>query len=173
MNARARSLIACARLLVGFGVALHASGAVAQELTLEPETPAVDPNAPVLVWEGRVITGFEVERERPSEEQGGTPVTDYGFFLDQARLSLEGEWKDLQLDISVEIGDAIRPKTSSAALRQPPYLRNAYLNYRVHKAFRIRAGRFKRPFSGLELTSTRDLPFRGRGLGNELIVEEG
>jgi len=166
MTARAPLLIACALLLASGGTA-------AQELTLEPQTPVADPDAPVLVWQGRVMTGFEVERERPSDEQGGPRVSDYGFFLDQARLSLEGEWKDLEFDVSVDLGDAIRPKTSSASFSQPPYLRNAYLNYRVHKAFRIRAGRFKRPFSALELTSSGDLPFRGRGLGNDLIVEEG
>jgi hypothetical protein len=143
----------------------------AQPAPVEPRAP-VDSDALVLAWQGRVITGFELERERPSEEQGGPRVDDYGFFLDQARLKLEGEWKDLELDVSVDLGDAIRPRTSSAAFKRPPYLRNAHLNYRVHKAFRIRAGRFKRPFSGLELTSSGVLPFRGRGLGNDLIVEE-
>lgn len=165
MSARATALLACALLT--------ASGAAAQELTVEPEPPAVDPDAPVLVWEARVMTGFQLEDERPSVEQGGGATTDYDFFLSQARLGLEGEWDDLSLDLSVNFADAIRPRTSSAALRRPPYLRNAYLEYRVHRAFRVRAGRFKRPFSALERTSSGNLPFRGRGLGNGLILEDG
>jgi len=162
-------LVACA----GVALALAATKARAQELVVEPEAPVVDPNAPKLLWSARVMTGFELERERPSSEQAGESVTDYGFFVDQARLSLEAEWKDLSLDVSADLADAIRPKTSSAAFNKPPYLRNAYLNYRAHKAFRIRAGRFKRPMSGLEMTSSGKLPFRGRGLTNELIVEDG
>lgn len=166
--ARLRAL-AAGLLIAALGVG-HAR---AQELTLEPETPPVDPDAPALTWQARVMTGFELQRERPSSEQTGERVTDYGFFLDQARLGLEGEWRELSIDVSADLGDAIRPKTSSAALSKPPYLRNAYLNYRAHKAFRIRAGRFKRPFSGLETTNSGDLPFRGRGLANDLIVQDG
>lgn len=152
---------------------LGAADARAQELSLEPATPPPEAEGPKLVWQGRVMTGFELSRERPSEEQNGERITDYGFFLDQARLSLEGEWDDLSIDISGDLGDAIRPKTSSSAFNKPPYLRNAYLNYRVNKAFRIRAGRFKRPMSALELTSSGDLPFRGRGLTNDLIIDDG
>lgn len=147
----------------------------AQEISLEPATPVEEavPAGPIFKWEGRVMTGFEHEHEHGSEEQGGEHATDYGFFLDQARLSLEAEWKELSVDVSADLADAIRPRTSSAAFNKPPYLRNAYLTYRAHKAFRIRAGRFKRPMSALELTSSGDLPFRGRGLANELILEDG
>jgi hypothetical protein len=174
MNGRAHrawrpraALLACGALS-----SLYAGRAAAQEMTLEPETPP-EPEGPKLLWEARVMPGFELERERPSEEQNGERVTDYGFFLDQARLSLEAEWDDLSLDVSGDLADAIRPSTSSAAFDKPPYLRNAYVSYRVHKAFRIRAGRFKRPMSALELTSSGGLPFRGRGLTNELIIEDG
>jgi hypothetical protein len=166
MKPRQALLLACAALFV-------ASGARAQEMTLEPATPEPAPEGPKVVWQGRVMTGFELEKSRPSSEQNGERVTDYGFFVDQARLSLEAEWDDLSIDISGDLADAIRPRTSSAAFNKPPYLRNAYLNYRVHKAFRVRAGRFKRPFSALELTSSGDLPFRGRGLANGLILEDG
>jgi hypothetical protein len=172
MSRRARGLWRAAACMVGLALG---SRALAQEISLEPATPVVDPAAdvPLLKWEARVMTGFELERERPSEEQGGDAQTDYGFFLNQARLKLKGEWKDLSFDISADLGDAIRPRTSSAAFNKPPYLRNAYVNYRVHKAFRVRAGRFKRPFSALEQTSTGELPFRGRGLSNDLIIEDG
>lgn len=173
MSVYAQRQLASAALLACAFVVSRGGIAYAQEMSLEPATPEPAPEGPVLKWEGRVMTGFELERARPSEEQNGERITDYGFFLDQARLSLEGEWKDLSIDVSGDLADAIRPKTSSAAFNKPPYLRNAYLSYRVHKAFRIRAGRFKRPMSGLELTSSGDLPFRGRGLANGLILEDG
>jgi len=173
MSARAHRLLVRAALLTCACTLSRPGQAHAQEISLEPATPEPVPQGPVMKWEARVMTGFELERERPSEDQNGERVTDYGFFLDQARLSLEAEWKDLSLDVSGDLADAIRPKTSSAAFNKPPYLRNAYLNYRVHKAFRIRVGRFKRPISGLEMTSSGDLPFRGRGLANGLILEDG
>ncbi len=127
-----------------------------------------------IVWrpEARVMTGFELQRERPSADQGGDATTDYGLFLDQARVGLEAEIDLLSVDVSADLADAIRPRTSASAFNKPPYLRNAYLNLKLHKAFRVRAGRFKRPFSRLELTSSGDLPFRGRGLSNGLIVED-
>lgn len=159
-------------LLVGCALML-AAGARAQEISLEPATPPPEQEGPTIVWTGRVMTGFQVERERPSADQNGDAETDYGFFLSQARLKLEAEWEGLEIDVSADIADAIRPKTSSAAFDRPPYLRNAHLTYRVHKALRIRAGRFKRPMSGFELTSSGKLPFRGRGLTNDLIIEDG
>jgi hypothetical protein len=165
MSLRAALLLACATALV-------AGSARAQELSLEPATPAPEPAGPTLVWQSRVMTGFELEKSRPSAEQGGEPETDYGFFLDQARLKLEAEWDDLSIDISGDLADAIRPKTSAGSFNRPPYVRNAHLTYRVHKAFRVRAGRFKRPMSGFELTSSGDLPFRGRGLTNDHIIED-
>lgn len=125
-----------------------------------------------FAWKARVITGFELERERPPAVLGGDTETDYGFFLDQARLELEAEYDRLQAEVGFDLGDAIRPTTSTGSFRDPPYLRDAFLNLRVKKYFRVRAGRFKRPYSRLELTSSGVLPFRGRGLLNDLIVED-
>jgi hypothetical protein len=134
--------------------------------------PAAEEPAIVLRPKARVMTGFEVEREHPSAAQGVDDATDYGMFLDQARVGLEVEIDKLELDVSADFADAIRPATNAAAYDRPPYIRNAHLSLRLHKAFRVRAGRFKRPFSGLELTSSGDLPIRGRGLANGLIVED-
>jgi len=171
MIARAQRAGLGALLLTGCAL-VCASTARAQQMSLEPATPAPEPPGPKVTWQARVMTGFELERERPSEDQAGEAETDYGFFLDQARLKVEAEWNDLEIDVSGDLGDAIRPRTSSAAFRRPPYLRNAHLTYRVHKALRIRAGRFKRPMSGFELTSSGDLPFRSRGLTNDMIIED-
>jgi hypothetical protein len=118
------------------------------------------------------MTGFELSRERPSGDQVGESTTDYGFFLDQARIELEAAYGRLDAEISFDLGDAIRPAYGES-LDSPPFLRDAFLNVRIKKALRVRAGRFKRPYSRLELISSGVLPFRGRGLTNELIVEEG
>jgi hypothetical protein len=118
------------------------------------------------------MTGFELERVRPAEAQGGRDTTDYGVFLDQARLELQAEAGMLSAEISADLADAIRPETSAAGFDQPPYLRDAYLNVRFAKAVRLRAGRFKRPYSRLELRSSGKLPIRGRGLSNSVIVED-
>jgi hypothetical protein len=117
------------------------------------------------------MTGFELERVRPSPSQGGPEVTDYGVFLDQARLELNLEYDLLQIELSADVADAIRPRTSTGAFDQPPYVRDAFLDLKLHKALRVRAGRFKRPYSRLELRSSGKLPVRGRGLTNDLIVE--
>ncbi len=130
------------------------------------------PTSLVFTWKSRVMTGFELTRERPADAQIGERSTDYGLFLDQARLQLEVEYGRVSTEISVDLGDAIRPGYGEG-LDSPPFLRDAYLNVRIKRAFRVRAGRFKRPYSRLELTSSGALPFRGRGLTNDLIVEDG
>jgi hypothetical protein len=119
------------------------------------------------------MAGFELVRVRPEPEQGGAEVTDYGMFLDQARLGLTVVYDRLTAEVSADLADAIRPSSSSSGFDRPPYLRDAYLDMRFHKALHVQAGRFKRPFSRLELRSPGNLPFRGRGLTNNLIVEDG
>jgi hypothetical protein len=145
---------------------------VAEPASSPTEPPTEPPPALTFTWNTRVMTGFELERERPPATIGGDSQTDYGFFLDQARLELEVEYDKLQAEVSFDLGDAIRPATSTGSFDDPPYLRDAFLNLRVKKYFRVRAGRFKRPYSRLELTSSGVLPFRGRGLLNGLIVED-
>jgi hypothetical protein len=141
---------------------------------LVPREPApVEEEVGLLLRpKARVMTGFEVERPHPSAAQGVDDTTDYGMFLDQARVGIEAEIDKLEIDVSADLADAMRPATNASSFNRPPYIRNAYLNLRLDKAFRVRAGRFKRPFSALERTSSGDLPFRGRGLINDLIVEE-
>lgn len=108
----------------------------------------------------RVISGWEYEDERPRGGQPGADQTDFGFFLQQARLGVEAEWgKTLELELEADFSSA-----------SP--LRDAYLNYRFARAMQLRVGRFKRPFSRLELVGAGRLPIRSRGLGNALIVED-
>ena len=50
-------------------------------------------------------------------------------------------------------------------------MRTATLEYRPLRALRLTVGRFKRPFSAIELESAIDLPVLDRGLWNELAVD--
>jgi hypothetical protein len=52
------------------------------------------------------------------------------------------------------------------------YLRDAFMNLRLKRAFQVRLGHFKRPMSALELRSAGDLQVRGRGLTNDLVIED-
>ncbi len=123
----------------------------------------------VVRWNARVMPGYELEREHPSDRQPGEDTDRYGVFLDQARLQLELERGMLDAELSADLADALRPELIPSS---PPYLRDAWLGARFTKALRLRAGHFKRPFSKLELTSSGVLPIRGRGLTNSLIVED-
>jgi hypothetical protein len=128
---------------------------------------------PQFAFGARLMTGWELETERPSSEQGGEDRTDHGFFLDQARIGLVGRpFKRVKVKLSADLADALRPAGGVDGFSSVPYLRNAYLDLRLHRALRLRAGRFKRPFSRLENRSTSSLPFRGRGLTNGLVVKD-
>ncbi len=121
----------------------------------------------------RIMTGWEYKSERPAETQGRNSSSEQQLFLQQARIGLKARLiKRVIANISAEFSDALRPVETSTDYDEVPYLRNAYINVRIKKAFRIRAGRFKRPFSRLENTSTGSLPFRGRGLSNDLVIED-
>jgi len=128
-------------------------------------------DSPVLRWSARVMSGYELKREHDSRAQGSDERERYGVFLDQARLQLEAERGIVEVELSADLADALRPESPSE-LGQPPYLRDAFLGARFAKAVRLRAGHFKRPFSRLELTSNGVLPVRGRGLTNSLIVDD-
>jgi hypothetical protein len=90
--------------------------------------------------------------------------------LRQARLRAElRPNKRLRIVVSADFADALDPTDFSP----PPYLRNAYLQFAIEKRWlEIRVGRFKRPYSRIELRSVAALPFVGRGLTNDWIVEQ-
>jgi hypothetical protein len=109
----------------------------------------------------RVIGGFRY-RKRTLEDDAT-----YGFQARQARGSLKLRLgKRLYTRLSAEFTDGIG---SGSGVR---FLRTAVLEYRHSKALRLTVGRFKRPFSYLQLQSTADLPVLDRGLTNQLIVED-
>jgi len=93
---------------------------------------------------------------------------DHKFFLQQARLKFRVDYtKFFAIKASVELSDALK----SPNFDRVSYLRNGYAYLRFHDAARLQLGYFKRPFSRLELRSPGRLPFRGRGLANDRIIE--
>jgi Phosphate-selective porin O and P len=120
----------------------------------------------------RLIMGFERRSERPAGGQTDPADQEYGFTLRQIRLSVKGELAErFRANVSFDLSDALEPE-AGAAYDQPPYLRTATIEYRYSREFRLQVGRFKRPFSHLELESASDLPILRRGLFNGLALED-
>jgi len=109
----------------------------------------------------RVIAGWQYESPRATATQLallGTPETDDSFFLDQARLRLDADF-----------GGRARAVVS-ADLDSVPMVRNAYAGYRFTRELRLRVGRFRRPYSTIEMTNRGRLPFRERGVFNSEVT---
>jgi len=127
--------------------------------------------APMTVG-ARLIAGFEHESERSAGGQTDPAQKEYGFSVRQIRLRVKGELAELfRVNVSFDLSDALEPETG-ASYDQPPYLRTATLEYRPSRELRLQVGRFKRPFSHLELESASDLPILRRGLFNGLALED-
>lgn len=144
------------------------------ERTSSSALPAeVDPSGPaqadLVHFEtgARLMTGIEYVDKHP---EGEASQTNLNFFLLQARIGTRGDYgKRLRLKLSLDLADALDgpPKDDDV-----PFIRDAWLRFRVVKGLILTAGRFKRPWSRLQLTSAGDLPFRGRGVGSGLIVKD-
>jgi hypothetical protein len=120
--------------------------------------------------EARLISGLQYERSRPQGAQTRLPEKEYGFELKQARLGLGAEKGPFRLHLSFDLADALSPELG-VSYDSPAYLRTATLEYRPSRALRLTVGRFKRPFSAIELESAIDLPVLDRGLWNDFAVE--
>jgi hypothetical protein len=118
-----------------------------------------DSHWPVFAFHGRILTGFEVVRLHPDGGQTAADETAPELFLDQAVVEAEVL---LSKRLQFELGFNLRNAS----------VRDAFVNYRVRNSIQLRLGRFKRPFSRLELRSRGKLPFRSRGLFNELVLTE-
>ena len=92
----------------------------------------------------------------PSERQG----------LDRAdvdwqtrRVEVDGTFfKKLEFELAYEFGDSVEPEG------------HQYVNYRFNRRFEVRAGRFKMPFSGDELTSSADLDLVFRSMAARQVA---
>jgi hypothetical protein len=127
---------------------------------LPPEAAEEDESHwPVLTFHARILTGFELERVHPEAGQQPADDTQAELFLDQAVVEAEVQ---LSKRLQFELGFNLRNAS----------VRDAFVNYRVRDSVQLRLGRFKRPFSRLELRSRGKLPFRERGLFNDLVLTE-
>ncbi|HWO11511.1 MAG TPA: porin [Polyangiaceae bacterium] len=125
-----------------------------------------------VTFGARLMAGFEHESEHSAGAQPPSEDSDYGFVVRQIRLNARGDLGDqFRATVSFDLSDALAPELGTD-YNSPPYLRTAMLEYRPSRAFRLRVGRFKRPFSQLELTSASDLPILRRGLFNGLALED-
>jgi len=80
--------------------------------------------------------------------------------LRRLRIGVEGKWKRLSFEVDVDPRKE-RPEDTTEGAH---YLKNAYLELRFAKAFRIRAGHFKLPFSSEYLTSASKTDFIERAM---------
>lgn len=118
----------------------------------------------------RLMAGVEHQSERPAGGQTDPAQKEYGFTIRQIRLRVKGELAELfRVNVSFDLADAL---DESPSTNSPLYVRTATLEYRPSRELRLRVGRFKRPFSHLELESASDLPILRRGLFNGLAIED-
>lgn len=121
--------------------------------------------------DARVVVGARLIREEPPIDSEGSaaglPVRRGSLSLRQARVGVDARYRDvLRIRTTLELSDLLeKPKPGMV-------LRNAWANIRIHDAFQIRAGHFKRPYSRLELRGFSSIPFIGRGLFNQIAVED-
>ena len=144
---------------------------VAAEPGENPDADVSKRVTPTLELEARVISGFEVQRERPSGAQTRPGENEFGFNVRQARVQLKSELGRFRLELSLDLSDALSSDVAGG-YDSPPFLRDASLEYRYSKALRLQVGRYKRPFSRIELESAANLPVIRRGLLNGLLVQD-
>ena len=84
-----------------------------------------------------------------------TPAEPMTSELRRVRIGAEGKWKRLSFQVDVDP----RTQRPEDTVDGAHYLKNAYLEYRFAKAFRIRGGHFKLPFSPEFLTSAAKTDF--------------
>jgi hypothetical protein len=121
--------------------------------------------------DARLVVGGRLISEEPAIDSEGSavglPVRRGSLSLRQARVGIDARYRDvLRIRTTLELSDLLeKPKPGMV-------LRNAWANVRIHEAFQIRAGHFKRPYSRLELRGFSSIPFLGRGLFNQIAVED-
>jgi hypothetical protein len=115
-------------------------------------------NWPELRFKARVMTGVELKAYHPEGLQTVPDDLEAGYFLEQAVIEAEAK---LSKRLELELGFNLRTVQ----------IRDAFANYAFNDAIEIRLGRFKRPFSRLEMRSRGRIPFRERGELNDLLVD--
>jgi phosphate-selective porin len=89
-----------------------------------------------------------------------TPVEPDTSELRRVRIGAEMKWKRLMLEVDVDP----RSERPEDAPEGAHHLKNAFIEYRFAKGFRVRAGHFKLPFSHEFLTSAAKIDFIERAM---------
>ncbi|KIG15565.1 hypothetical protein DB30_05439 [Enhygromyxa salina] len=119
----------------------------------------------------RVIAGGRLRYIEPNLDSDGNrigqPERKGSLQLRQARVKVKIQYLDvLSVKVSLEFADLLdSPKAGDV-------LRDAWGNVKLHPAFQIKVGHFKRPYSRLELRGVSSVPVIGRGLYNNVAVED-
>ena len=111
------------------------------------------------------VTG-RVQFDARNHSNGATVVDDKdsasysdGYEIRRARIGVSGA---INKDIAYEVvGNAVGSSTN--------FVDTAFINYGFNKAAQFRAGRFKQPFSLVELTSSNSIDFMERSYGNQVV----
>jgi hypothetical protein len=109
---------------------------------------------------GRVHVGFDAEHKHNEDNEWKDT-----FRVRRARVKLDWtpeEWVRARVQIDAA------PEYYGLGLS---IIKDAFIILKPIQQFGLRLGQFKRPFSGLELTSSGKLLVIERGIGNELIVD--
>lgn len=119
----------------------------------------------------RIVAGARLRYIEPGlnsdGERIGQPERKGSLQLRQARVKVKARYLDvLSAKVSLEFADLLdQPKPGKV-------LRDAWGNVKIHPAFQIKVGHFKRPYSRIELRGVSSLPVIGRGLYNKVAVED-
>ncbi|MCA9682309.1 MAG: hypothetical protein KC457_08950, partial [Myxococcales bacterium] len=124
----------------------------------------IEPRARVVF--GGTLSSKEAARDLDGNEIG-LPQRKAGFELRQARVGLRLDYREvLRVKITADLADFLDSPDAGKVVR------DAWANITIHRAFQIKVGNFKRPFSRLELRGFSSIPFIGRGLFNSWAVED-
>jgi len=103
------------------------------------------------------LAGYIQEDSRSYQDWG--PILD-STELRRLRIGVEGRWKRLSFEAEFDPRKEPPPDPGEGT----KYLKNAYVEYRFSKAFHLRGGHFKIPFSPEFLTSSSKIDFVERGI---------
>jgi len=129
------------------------------------------PNKLRVEVQARVVVGALLESEESALASDGSPageaVRKGEIELRQARVGFDLRYRKLlRIRIKADFADFFGSPESDNVLR------DAWAELRLHKAFRIKVGNFKRPYSRLELRGFSSVPIIGRGLYNDRAIED-
>jgi hypothetical protein len=133
-----------------------------------------DSGEAVLPWEvkprvkvgGLIHTQFSINDAPRDNDEFATPT--YDFRLTNARIFVTWEQGTL-LDAQAEV-ELSRDRDRNPGAWAP--MRDAFVRVSPDRALRLRMGQFKRPFSGLQMISLKNLKLIRRGIGDVWVSDE-